>query len=148
MGGATVRTGASHCSSERSHFGEAHMYGTRILLIGEDHDALLRRAEVVSTVGHEVEIAIGRHRGILACGARLFDYIFVTAPCDEDADALARDVASNAVTTSAKPKTTPRRMASSFMTFIASATFSDVAPCAGRQACSPGRLRRSPTQIV
>jgi len=70
------------------------MYGTRILLIGEDHDALLRRAEVVSTVGQEVEIAIGRHRGILACGARLFDYIFVTAPCDEDADALARDVAT------------------------------------------------------
>jgi len=70
------------------------MYGTRILLIGEDHDELLRRAEVVSAVGHEVEVAIGRHRGILACGARLFDYIVITASCDEDAAALARDVAT------------------------------------------------------
>lgn len=70
------------------------MYETRILLIGDDNEALVRRAEVISSAGHEVEIAVGRHRGILACGARLFDYIFVTAWSDEDAAALARDVAT------------------------------------------------------
>jgi hypothetical protein len=68
------------------------MYGTRILLIGDDHDALLRRAEVISSAGHEVEMAVGRDRGILACAARFFDYIFVTAAQDDDALALVRDI--------------------------------------------------------
>jgi hypothetical protein len=68
------------------------MYGTRILLIGDDDDALLCRAEVISSAGHEVEIAIGRDRGILACAARFFDYIFVTARNDDAALALVRDI--------------------------------------------------------
>ena len=69
------------------------MYGPKVLLVGEDSETLNGRAKVLSDGGHEVEIAIGHDRGILACSARTFDVIVIEAPSEFEAEKLALDIA-------------------------------------------------------
>lgn len=68
------------------------MYGPRVLLIGENLDALRRRADLIARGDHDVEIALGRDRGILACAARTFDVIVIEAPTEFESEKLAADV--------------------------------------------------------
>lgn len=68
------------------------MYGPTILLIGESLEALRRRAELLARGGHDVEVAVGRDRGILACSACTFDVIVIEAATEFEAEKLARDV--------------------------------------------------------
>lgn len=68
------------------------MYGPKVLLVGEDSEALSRRANILSVAGHEVETALGRDRGILTCSAQTFDVIVIESRTEFEAEKLALDI--------------------------------------------------------
>lgn len=119
------------------------MYEPSILLIGDDAAALNARRDLLAHRGHEVEVAVGRTRGIVACNSRSFDVIVVLNSDQAEAEALACDLAIVAPATEIVNLTqwyarglTPENEPGLLLSFVSGA----VQPITTRRAASPRRV--------